>query len=349
MNVLPVNPSDNPTPGALRTFLSLCAENARATGRPQLASISMAVESLDPLAVLESIFEADEIHFYAERPAQGFAVAGAEAVLEHVGGGPDRFARARAWIEEVLAATIAVGPVDEPFAGPHFFLSATFSPGAPADRPFPGLRVFVPRWQVSRMGDGSVAVANIPVPADAPVDLLAERVWKAHAKFRSFDYSVARRQERPPAPGRRIEVGETGWYRRAVATALEEIARGDYAKVVLGRAQKFETDAPFHPLGVLNHLRRRYPECYAFSVGSGLGPSFIGASPERLIRVAHGRLHTEALAGSAPRGRSASEDARLARALQQDEKERHEHQLVIDAIGSQLSDLGIAIEYPAVP
>jgi menaquinone-specific isochorismate synthase len=349
MNVLPVNPADNPTPGALRAFLALCAENARVTGRPQLASISMTVESLDPLAVLESIFEGDELHFYAERPAQGFAVAGAEAVLEHLAGGPDRFGRARAWIGEVLASTIAVGPVDEPFAGPHFFLAGTFSPGTPDGLPFPGLRVFVPRWQVSRMGDGSVAVANIPVSADAPIDVLAERVWKAHAKFRSFDYSVARRIDRPPAPSRRVEVGEVGWYQRAVATALAEIARGDYEKVVLGRAQRFETDAPFHPLGVLNHLRRRYPECYAFSVGSGRGPSFIGASPERLVRVAHGRLHTEALAGSAPRGRSASEDARLARALQQDEKERREHQLVIDAIGSRLADLGIAIEYPGSP
>ncbi|HVU18943.1 MAG TPA: isochorismate synthase [Candidatus Didemnitutus sp.] len=349
MNILPVNPADNPTPGALRAFLALCAENARVTGQTQLASISMAVESLDPLAVLESIFEGGEKHFYAERPAHGFAVAGAEAVLEFVASGPERFSQARTWIEKVLAATIAVGSVDEPFGGPHFFLAASFAPGEVAGRAFPALRVFVPRWQVSRQGDGSVAVANIPVAAGAPIDLIAEKVWKAHEKFRSFDYSAARRQDRPPAPRTVIEVGGADWYRRAVAEALGEIARGDYEKVVLSRAQRLESEGEFHPLGVLNHLRRRFPECYAFSIGSGAGPSFIGASPERLIRVAGGRMHTEALAGSAPRGRSASEDARLARALLQDDKERREHQLVIDALGARLADLGVTLEYTSPP
>ncbi|MBA3849636.1 MAG: isochorismate synthase, partial [Opitutus sp.] len=82
MKRLPVNPTDNASPEALRAFLDGCAAAAKAAGRPQLVSISMAVDSLDPLAVLESIFEERELHFYAERPGSGFAVAGAEAVLE---------------------------------------------------------------------------------------------------------------------------------------------------------------------------------------------------------------------------------------------------------------------------
>ena len=50
------------------------------------------------------------------------------------------------------------------------------------------------------------------------------------------------------------------------------------------------------------------------SLANGRGQSFIGASPERLVRVAGGRMHTEALAGSAPRGESASEGAAFAQA-----------------------------------
>jgi len=349
MNVLPVNPAENPTPEALRTFLAQCAGAARAAGHPQLVSISVAVDSLDPLAVLESIFEPGEVHFYAERPAQGFAVAGAEAVLEFTSAGPGRFTAAKTFIERTLASTIAVGPVDENFGGPHFFLAAGFADTASGDAPFPALRLFVPRWQVSRMGDGSVAVANLPVTADAPIDLLAAKVWKAHAKFRSFDYSSARGKSRPSAPRQIEEIGGAGWYQRAVARALGEIARGDYQKIVLARAQRLTTAEEFHPLGVLNHLRQRYPSCYAFSVGNGRSQSFIGASPERLVRVAGGRMHTEALAGSAPRGRSASEDAGLARLLQQDDKELREHRLVLDAIGRRLADLGVKLEHAAQP
>ena len=111
--------------------------------------------------MLESIFEPSELHFYAERPAQGFAVAGAEAVLEFSATGPGRFAAARDHIARVLADTIAVGPLDEPFAGPHFFFANSFAHEAAANAPFPALRLFVPRWQVARMGDSTVAVANL--------------------------------------------------------------------------------------------------------------------------------------------------------------------------------------------
>jgi len=349
MTILPVNPAENPTPEALRAFLGQCAGTARVAGRPQLVSISVAVDSLDPLAVLESIFDPNELHFYAERPSHGFAVAVAETVLDFTASGPARFADARTFIEHTLVNTIAVGPVNETFAGPHFFLAAGFADEAAPGAPFPSLRLFVPRWQVSRMGDGSVAVANLPVAADAPLDLLTAKVWKAHAKFRAFDYSAARQKSRPSAPREVEEIGGPGWYQRAVAQALAEIARGDYEKIALARAQRLTTAEEFHPLGVLNHLRQHYPDCYAFSVGNGRGQSFIGATPERLVRVAGGRMHTEALAGSAPRGRSASEDAALARALQHDEKELREHRLVVDEIARRLADVGVKLEHAAQP
>ncbi len=349
MKTLPVNPTENQSPEALRNFLGECRATARASGRPQLVSISVTVDSLDPLAVLESIFEPGELHFYAERPAQGFAIAGAEAVLDYSTRGPDRFAAAKEFILATLADTIAVGAVDEPLAGPHFFLTAGFTDEATAGAPFPSLRLFIPRWQVSRQGDGSVAVANLLVTESAPVELLAAKVWKAHAKFRSFDYRTAMQRERPSAPRQMEEIGGEGTYRHAVSQGLQEIARGDYEKIVLARARRLTTTEEFHPLGVLNHLRQRYPGCYAFSTANGHGQSFIGASPERLVRVAGGRMHTEALAGSAPRGRTASEDAALARALLLSDKDRREHQLVLDSIGRSVAGLGIKLEHLAQP
>lgn len=349
MKLLPVNPTENVTPESLRAFLRQCCALAREAGRPQLVSISLAVDHLDPLAVLESIFEPSELHFYAERPAQGFAVAGAEAVLDFTAAGPDRFAVARDRIAGILAATIAVGPLNEPFAGPHFFFASCFAAETPADAPFPALRFFVPRWQVARMGDGTVAVANLMVAADAPIDLIAAKVWKAHAKFRAFDYRSARRKDRPSAPKQADEIGGAGGYQQAVTAALQEIARGDYQKVVLARARRLVTSEEFHPLGVLNHLRQHYPACYAFSIANGRGQSFIGASPERLVRVAGGRMHTEALAGSAPRGESASEDAAFARDLLQSEKDLREHRLVLESIARRVADLGLKLEHASQP
>jgi menaquinone-specific isochorismate synthase len=345
----PVNPTGSATPEALRDFLTQCAAAARTAGRPQLVSISMTVENLDPLAVLESIFEPGEPHFYTERPAHGFSVAGAEVAVDFMTSGAERFSAARAFIDRTLADAIAVGPLSEPFAGPCFFFACGFDDTAAENGSFPALRVFVPRWQVARMGDSTVAVANVLLAGDAPVDLVTAKIWKAHAKFGAFDYSRARRKDRPSAPKMVEETGGAGSYQRAVAGALTEIARGDYEKVVLARALKYTTAEEFHPMGVLNHLRQRYPDCYSFSIANGRGQSFIGASPERLVRVAGGRMHTTALAGSAARGESASEDATLAQALLHSEKDLREHRLVLDSILGRLADLGLKLEYSAQP
>ena len=350
MTILPLDPAANATPEALRGFLAQCRAVAAGAGRAQLVSISLEVGALDPLAVLESIFEPKELHFYVERPAEHLAVAGAEAVLSFTAAGVDRFAACQRFIDETLAATIMVGDQRAPFAGPHFFTAFTFLPEVEAGESFPAAQVFVPRWQVGQRDGRTVAVANLVVAPDSPIEALAERVWRAHAKFRAFDYAepgFAPKAMR--APTAMSEVGGGDHYRNAVARALELIVAQAFGKIVLARAKDLQAPDPFHPLRVLNGLRERYADCFAFSVANGSGQSFIGASPERLLRVREGRLTTEALAGSVRRGASASEDAALGGALLGDEKELREHRLVIASIERRLAPLGIKPEHPGRP
>ena len=82
MTILPLHPAQNASPEALRSFLEQCRAMAARDKHAKLVSISLAVEALDPLAVLESIFEPGEPHFYAERPSIQSAVAGAEVAAE---------------------------------------------------------------------------------------------------------------------------------------------------------------------------------------------------------------------------------------------------------------------------
>ncbi len=346
MTILPLDPAKNATPEALQAFLSQCRAAAQHDGRAKLVSISLAVEALDPLAVLESIFEAREMHFYAERPGIGSAIAGAEALLVHEASGPDRFASAQRFVDETLAHTIAVGDVNAPFGGPHFFAGFTFGDTTESGEAFPAARVFVPRWQVARAGGVTTAVANLLVTPDADLARLAERVWRAHRKFTGFGYTEPVLTEEEPI---RFSLRETGDYRAAVAGALERIAAGELRKIVLARAVEFAADRPLHPLRMLNGLRQRFPDCYAFSFANGAGQSFIGASPERLVRVSKGALETEALAGSIRRGAGASEDAALAAALLRSDKDRREQREVLDDIVRRLAPLGLTPEFAPEP
>src|SRR5215211_426419 len=126
MMILPLRPAENATPEALGAFLGQCQAAAMRDQHAKLVSISLAVDALDPLAVLESIFEPGEPHFYAERPSLDSAIAGAESVAMMEAHGPERFAIVQRFVDETLANTIAVGDVSAPFGGPHFFTAFAF-------------------------------------------------------------------------------------------------------------------------------------------------------------------------------------------------------------------------------
>ena len=358
MTILPLDPVTNATPAALHSFLEQCRDQAARDAHTKLVSISLAVDALDPLAVLESIFEPGEPHFYAERPSLDSAIAGAEAVAIVEARGPERFAVVQRFVDDTLAHTIAVGDVSAPFGGPHFFTSFAFSDEVESGEVFPAARAFVPRWQVARAGDRTTAVANLLVTAGAPIDRLVEKVWRAHQKFRAFDYAIAPSANQPTArrstdAGTKTLLyakdGDGGNYRAAVQAALDRIAAGEFNKIVLARTRTISAPEALHPLRMLNGLRQRFPDCYAFSVANGKGQSFIGATPERLARVSRGVLETEALAGSAPRGTTASEDAVHGGALLRSEKDRREQKLVLDSICRRLAPLGLKLEFSSEP
>ncbi len=350
MTILPIDPVANASPEALNGFLSECRDAAAQAGRPILVSITIEVGDLDPLAILESIFEPDERHFYAERPSEGWAIAGAESVLGFSTSGPGRFAACQRFIDEALGSAIAVGDQDIPFGGPHFFAAFSFLDAVGPGEPFEAACVFVPRWQVARRDGRTAAVANLLVEGDSQTDSLAAKVWRAHSKFRSFDFPS------PELPDGRTgvassvdEVGGRRSYESAVSRAVGRISRGEFEKIVLARAKDVRAADPLHPLRMLNGLRQRFPDCNSFSVANGRGQSFIGASPELLLRVEGSTAFTEALAGSAGRGSTASEDAALGKRLLHSEKDLREQRIVLDSILRGLAPLDLDLKYSARP
>lgn len=238
MTILPLDPVANSSPEALCGFLAECRDTAAEAGRPMLVSITIQVESLDPLAVLESIFEPGERHFYAERPSEGWAIAGAESVLSFTSSGPSRFEDCEGYIDRVLEDTIAVGDQDAPFGGPHFFAAFSFLDEVGEGEPFEAARVFVPRWQVARRDGHTTAVANLLIQPDSLIEPIAAKVLRAHAKFQSFEFEAPGLPEQHPRDATSIvDVGGRNSYATGVSEASDCIARGEIEKIVLARAK----------------------------------------------------------------------------------------------------------------
>lgn len=343
MDTIQLDPTQSQSYEALLAFLQGCQLKAAERGQAQLVSIAAESKLLDPLAVLESIYEARQPHFYVERRRDDLAIAGAEAVLSYSPSGEGRFRAAKDWIDRVASNTIAVGDPELPFFGPYFFSGFAFFSEVEEAAAFPPSSVFVPRWQVSVARGRCVAIANATVGGTEDIEAVAKRIWNANTKFRSFDYSAA--EDRGERSRLRVlkteERGGEAFFKDSVARALQQIGEGALRKIVLARALDLQADQSFHPLEILNTLRERYEDCYAFSIANGKGQSFIGASPERLVSISKGRASIDVLAGTAPRGSSASEDARLGAELLESEKDCREHAIVYDSIYRRLEELGL--------
>ena len=112
-----------------------------------------------------------------------------------------------------------------------------------------------------------------------------------------------------------------------VERAKHYIREGDIFQIVLSN----RLSAPFEGslLNTYRVLRTINPSPYMFYF-SGTDVEVAGASPETLVKLENGVLHTFPLAGTRPRGKTEEEDRALETELLADEKELAEHNMLVD-------------------
>lgn len=145
-------------------------------------------------------------------------------------------------------------------------------------------------------------------------------------------------------------------FETAVAKCREYIKAGDAFQVVL--SQRFELDCDCEPIEIYRSLRVINPSPFMFLVRTH-NCTLVGSSPEVMSRVFERVVTVRPLAGTRPRGKTPSEDSRLAAELLADPKERAEHVMLVDLgrndvgrvakFGSiQLSNLMVVEQYSHV-
>ncbi len=112
-----------------------------------------------------------------------------------------------------------------------------------------------------------------------------------------------------------------------VEQAKHHIREGDIFQIVLSN----RLSAPFEGslLNTYRVLRTINPSPYMFYF-SGTDVEVAGASPETLVKLENGVLHTFPLAGTRPRGKTEQEDRALEAELLADQKELAEHNMLVD-------------------
>jgi menaquinone-specific isochorismate synthase len=233
-------------------------------------------------------------------------------------------------VQDVLSAVTAHDDLGLPGCGPVAIGALPYDPAA-------GGHLVVPRLMLGRHGARNWATLIAPPGAGAS-DLR-----------RALEDELAELRHEPP-----LEALPDGFeltaciphdeWKQLVAKAVGEMEGGSLAKVVLARQVEVLANRPFVLPETLARLASLYPSCTVFHV-----EGFIGASPEVLVRRMGAEILSHPLAGTVARSGDPATDEALLAALMGSRKDRHEHQLVVDAIAAKLRPLCASLDVPKAP
>ena len=313
-------------------------------GQPVLASLTVELAAA-PNAPLSLAGRSP--YFLWEQPSRHFALTGLGQAARIAGHGPQRFDAARADLQRLLGSAVIDRPGALPSA-PIALAGSAFDPSQAADaawHAFPDALILFPRFLFGRRGADAWLTVNVIVDRRLPAESVAATLADEAARAHSAEPPLA-----PPEDARAsiVSPDDRAPWRESVGALMGQIAAREAEKVVLARRVDVTARRPFDVDAVLGRLRRRYADCTLFAVADG-EVCFLGATPETLVSLSQGRVHTDCLAGSAPRGASPDADDALAATLLADAKERREHDLVVGDLRRALAGLCGDIRLPPAP
>jgi isochorismate synthase len=349
-------------PGAGQAALDLVGALEAVPGPPgSLRAVTLAVDEVDPIGLLEAAREADLEAALWLQPAGGFALVGIGRAWSVEPAGPGRFAvAAAAWRDLLRGATLlGAEPGPQPAAargaGPILLGGLGFSGARPADGdlwgPFGAASLVLPSLTLARTPAGSYLTAALVEGPAAPALRSLAQTW---------DTLAAQARRLAPAPGAVVarpasaplavvaEQPDRRTWHRLVGLFAGAVGRGRLDKVVLARRVDVRSPLELDTPNALRRLAAGAPEGTIFAFARGAG-TFIGATPERLVRTEGRAFQSVAIAGTAPRGADPAEDERLAAALLASEKEREEHAVVAEMLRSSLAPLAQDLQIGDAP
>ena len=330
----------------LRDRTQSALQAARRHGRAStLISVSERLASgVDPSPVVICSRRPEEHWFCLEQPDRfGTALAALGCVHELAApaSAERRFDEVdRRW-RELVSRALADPPGGPPGSGlvaTGAFAFAAAGGGSPTWKGFGAGALVVPELSLARRAGETWLTVNLMPEADDTVEGVLAGVERRLAELRIEPLPLL-----DPAPTGRFLVHSPmppSHYEEGVARAVERIGAGELEKIVLAREVQVTAPTAHDPGAVFEVLRGGFPSCFVYAIGRGAA-TFVGASPELLVRRDGQRASTVALAGSIRRSADPAVDDHLGEALVHSEKDRHEIAIVARRIARALGPYSV--------
>lgn len=291
---------------------------------------------------LPSFLVRDDVLCWTRREA---GLVGFGEVARFTATGPDRFLEADIWWRHLVLEAEVTDAVDCPGTGPVAFGSFAFSKTSAHES-----RLIVPEIVVG-LRDGRAWLTQLTFDGAELTDA------GARAALRRWLEAPGTAAAPPPggtavrpAVEAKLSTGslsEAEWM-AAVAEGVAEIRTGTLEKLVLARDVVATVPDGVAAAGILRELAVRYRECWTYGV-DGL----VGSTPEMLIQVEGRTAQARVLAGTLDRRDAEGMDGPplefAERVLAGSEKQRHEHDIAIASLTTQLAPFSEAMNAHSEP
>jgi isochorismate synthase len=293
-----------------------------------------------PAATPERLLELGEGPAILWDSPQGPVAAGLESAAEIALHGEDRFAELRRRSSEIFSRLRQVAHPEVAAEPARFFGGFAFTVGAADGSAWGELGdglFFLPRFTYSRPSAEAAATLTLRLQAEELGGEAQREAWLG--RLASLLNGLAEDPGSAPRPRRSLPPPaglEDEDFTRRVESIKAAIASGGFEKIVAARQVSYTLGGRAEAPAVLRRLSQGLKASIRFAFRKD-GATFLGATPERLVRK-HGKIvESEALAGSIDA--KAVHSIAAAEALLGSDKDRREHQLVVDDIVSHLAPL----------
>ncbi|EAT5022248.1 isochorismate synthase EntC [Salmonella enterica] len=194
-----------------------------------------------------------------------------------------------------------------------------------------------------------ILVGAIPFDTRQPSSLFIPMAWQSFSRQQKQRTARYFTDHQPLTVTARKAIPEQDAFEAMVARAAMLTATPDVDKVVLSRLIDITTDVAVDSGALLERLVAQNLVSYNFHVPLADGGVLLGASPELLLRKEGERFSSLPLAGSARRQPDDVLDREAGNRLLASQKDRHEHELVTQAMKQILRDRSTELQLPSSP
>ncbi|HLQ72847.1 MAG TPA: isochorismate synthase [Bacillota bacterium] len=315
-------------------FVSLIKKAKQKNNERQLVSMTEMVNDLSIIHFFEAAKYMNENRYFWMSAAKDFSFAGVGSAFVSTSDTGDAFEQTKNCWEQLVRDAVIHNPYKEKGTGIVNVGGFTFDPKKPKTdvwKDYADGHFVIPTFLLTKVNGKTYLTTTIRVTEEMDSNQVVEDLSVKASRLMSERVNLPKQAE----VIQKNELAVSEWS-ETVKRARKEIRLQRAKKIVIAREMRIQMNKGAEISTLLNELINNQSDCYIFAYEQN-DSCFVGATPERLVKITGDELLSTCLAGTFPRGKTIEEDLMIRNNLLHDAKNLEEHAYVVDMIRKSIT------------